>query len=346
MMFSPMFGGLAVALTILLAALASRSKRFSAFAFALWVVAFNTAAIVYPQVFREWDGRPLSTLVPILIQIIMFGMGTTLSLRDFARVAQMPRAAIVGVTLQFMVMPLLAAGLARAFGFDGALAAGIILIGASPGGVASNVITYLAGGNVALSVTLTAISTTLSPILTPIAMTLLAGTYLELDAAAMMWSIVQLIIAPIVLGFVANALLHRYAKWRDRLLPVVSMGAICLVLAILTAGARDQLLEAAFSLLLLVVIHNTGGYLLGYWGARGAGLGEADARTVSVEVGMQNAGMAAGLAVSVLHSAPAGLAATAFGTVMNLSGAVLASWWRGRPTGVGNVRSTKNEERG
>lgn len=314
-----------------LALYAGRSRRFSAYAFALWVVAFNAAALVYPEAFRQWGGRPLSTLVPWLIQIIMFGMGTTLSLRDFARVAQMPRAALVGVVLQFLIMPLLAAGLARAFGFDGALAAGIILIGASPGGVASNVITYLAGGNVALSVTLTTISTALSPFLTPLAMTLLAGTYMQLDATAMMWSIVQLIIVPIVAGFVFNHLLRRYAAWRDRLLPFVSMGAICLVLAILTAAARDQLLDAAFSLLVLVTLHNLTGYLLGYWGARGTGLSEAEARTVSVEVGMQNAGMAAGLAVTVLHSAPAGLAATAFGTVMNLSGAVLASWWRGRP---------------
>jgi BASS family bile acid:Na+ symporter len=326
-----MAGALAIASLTALAILAGRSRRFSAFAFALWVLAFVSAAMAYPAAFREWGGRPLPTLVPLLIQIIMFGMGTTLSLRDFARVAQVPWPAAIGIVLQFVVMPLLAAVLAVAFGFEGALAAGIILIGASPGGVASNVITYLAGGNVALSVTLTACSTLLSPFLTPLAMSLLAGTYLEIDAANMMWSIVQLIILPIVAGFAANSLLRRYAHWRDRLLPIVSMGAICLVLAILTAAARDQLLAAAASLVVLVILHNTGGYLLGYWGARVAGLSEANARTVSVEVGMQNAGMAAGLAVTVLHSAPAGLAATVFATVMNVSGALLASWWRGRP---------------
>jgi BASS family bile acid:Na+ symporter len=324
-------GGLVVALFAGLAILAGRSRRYSAFAFALWVLAFVSAAMTYPQGFREWAGRPAPTLVPVLIQIIMFGMGTTLSLRDFARVVQMPKAALVGVALQFLIMPSLAALLALAFGFSGPLAAGIILIGASPGGVASNVITYLSGGNVALSVTLTAISTMLSPFMTPLAMTVLAGTYIEINAGDMMWSIVRLIIAPILAGFVVNHLLRQYAEWRDRLLPIVSMGAICLVLAILTAAARDQLLETAASLVVLVILHNTGGYLLGYWGARGAGLPEADARTVSIEVGMQNAGMAAGLAVSVLHSAPAALAATAFATVMNVSGAVLASWWRGRP---------------
>jgi BASS family bile acid:Na+ symporter len=324
-------GAILVVVLAGLAILAGRSRRYSAFGFALWVLAFVSAAMTYPWAFREWAGRPAPSLVPLLIQIIMFGMGTTLSLRDFARVVQMPKAAVVGTVLQFVVMPGLAALLAAGFGFSGPMAAGIILIGASPGGVASNVITYLSGGNVALSVTLTAISTMLSPVMTPLAMTLLAGTYIEIDASDMMWSIVRLIIAPIIAGFVANYLLRRYADWRDRLLPVVSMGAICLVLAILTAAARDQLLEAAGAIVVLVILHNTGGYFLGYWGARGAGLPEADARTVSIEVGMQNAGMAAGLAITVLHSAPAALAATVFATVMNVSGAVLASWWRGRP---------------
>lgn len=324
--------GVAVVIVfVVLALAAARSPRFSAFAFALWVLAFVSAAMVYPQAFREWGGRPLPTIVPWLIQIIMFGMGTTLGLRDFARVAEMPWPAVVGTTLQFVIMPSLAAALAWAFGFEGALAAGIILIGAAPGGVASNVITYLAGGNVALSVTLTAISTMLSPLLTPLAMSTLAGTYIEINAGDMMWSIVRLIILPIAAGFAANALLKAYADWRDRLLPVVSMGAICLVLAILTAAARDQLLAAAISLVFLVVLHNTGGYALGFWLSRAVGLREAEARTVSVEVGMQNAGMAAGLAVSVLHSPEAGLAATVFATVMNLTGALLASWWRGRP---------------
>ncbi len=326
-----MSGGLAAAGLVGLAILAGRSRRFHGFSFALWVLAFVSTSLAYPQLFREWGGRSTSWLVPVLIQVIMFGMGTTLGLGDFARVGRMPRAALVGTGLQFLVMPGLAAVLARTFGFDGPLAAGIILIGAAPGGVASNVVTYLSDGNVALSVSLTAISTILSPFLTPLAMKVLAGTYIELDATAMMWSIVQLIILPIVAGFVANIVLRRYAHWRDRVLPVVSMGAICVVLAIMTAAARDQLLAAAATLLILVILHNVVGYLLGYWLSRGAGLKEAESRTVSIEVGMQNAGMAAGLAVSVLHSPEAGLAATAFGTVMNVSGALLASYWRGRP---------------
>jgi BASS family bile acid:Na+ symporter len=326
-----MSGTLAAVTLLVLAIAAGRSRRFHGFAFALWVLAFVSSAMAHPWLFREWGGRPLAGLVPVLIQIIMFGMGTTLGPGDFARVARMPKAAVLGTGLQFLVMPALAALLARSFGFEGPLAAGIILIGAAPGGVASNVITYLSGGNVALSVSLTAISTMLSPLLTPLAMGLLAGTYIDVDATAMMWSIVRLIILPIVVGFAANHLLRRHADWRNRLLPLVSMGAICLVLAIMTAAARDRLLATALTLLVVVVLHNTGGYLLGYWLSRAAGCREAEARTISIEVGMQNAGMAAGLAVSVLHSAEAGLAATAFGTEMNESGAVLASYWRERP---------------
>ena len=326
-----MSGTLVAATLLVLAIAAGRSRRFHGFAFAFWVLAFVSTAMAHPWMFREWGGRPLPGIVPILIQIIMFGMGTTLAPGDFARVASMPKPSMIGTGLQFLVMPGLAALLARSFGFEGPLAAGIILIGAAPGGVASNVITYLAGGNLALSVTLTAISTMLSPLMTPLAMRLLAGTYIDIDVTAMMWSIVQLIILPIVAGFVANRLLRRYAEWRDRLLPIVSMGAICLVLAIITAAARDRLLATAVTLLVVVVLHNTGGYLLGFWLSRAAGCRQAEARTISIEVGMQNAGMAAGLAVTVLHNAEAGLAATAFGTVMNVSGALLASYWRDRP---------------
>jgi BASS family bile acid:Na+ symporter len=324
-------GTVVTAVLAALAIAAGRSRRFHGFAFALWVLAFVSSAMAHPGLYREWGGWPLQGLVPVLVQIIMFGMGTTLGPADFARVAKMPKLAVLGTALQFCIMPGLAAMLARTFGFDGPLAAGIILIGATPGGVASNVITYLSGGNVALSVTLTAISTLFSPFLTPLAMRMLAGTYIDIDATAMMWSIVQLIILPIAAGLVANHLLRRYAAWRDRLLPLVSMAAICLVLAIMTAAARDRLLTTALALLVVVVLHNTGGYLLGFWVSRAAGCSEVEARTISVEVGMQNAGMAAGLAVTVLHSAEAGLAATAFGTVMNVSGALLASYWRSRP---------------
>ncbi|MBL8219283.1 MAG: bile acid:sodium symporter family protein, partial [Bryobacterales bacterium] len=227
-------------------------------------------------------------------------------------------------------MPLAGFVIASLFGFEGAVAAGVILIGSSPGGVASNVITYLARGNVALSVTMTACSTMAAPIMTPLAMKLLAGQYVPIPFMDMMVSIFQMIIIPVVAGLIANKLLHGRAKWIDDLMPIVSMAGICFIIAIITASSRDKLLEVGLALILAAMLHNTTGYLLGYWGARGAGLNETDSRTVAIEVGLQNGGMASGLAMNVLHSSDAALAPAIFGPWMNISGSALASWWRKR----------------
>ncbi len=186
--------GALAALTLLI----SRTRRLSGLTFTGAVFTFVAIAIFYPAPFREIGGFQLTRLIVPLIQIIMFGMGTTLSLSDFRRVLTMPHATLVGIALQFGVMPLTGLTLARAFGFSGEVGAGIVLVGAAPGGVASNVMTYLAGGNVALSVTMTAISTLLSPILTPLAMKLLAGRFVPIDFRDMMWSIVNMIVLPIV----------------------------------------------------------------------------------------------------------------------------------------------------
>ena len=188
---------------------------------------------------------------------------------------------------------------------------------------------YLSRGNVALSVTMTACSTLMAPVLTPLAMKLLAGQLLEISFLDMMWSIINMIIVPIVAGLVANRLLSGRRDWLDKALPVVSMAAICYIIAIITANARDKLLEVAFSLIGAAILHNSVGYFLGYWGAKAAGLSESDSRTVAFEVGMQNGGMGTGLAINVLRSADAALAPNIFGTWMNISGSALASWWRG-----------------
>jgi BASS family bile acid:Na+ symporter len=328
-----MLGGPLIVALAVLALLAGRSTRFTGFAFSLWVLVGVTAAMFYPQFFLTWGDYRLSNLIVPLIQIIMVGMGTTLSLSDFARVLALPRAVLVGIVLQFLVMPLSGFLLAHAFGFSGGVAAGIVLIGSVPGGVASNVMTYLAGGNVALSVTMTACSTLLSPIMTPLAMKVLAGEFVQVSFMSMMESIVRMIILPIIVGIIANRLLRGHASWAriQRALPIVSMVAICIVLTLITAPARNQLLAVAFSLLAVVMIHNAVGYFLGYWGARAVGLDETVARTASIEVGLQNAGMASGLAVGVLNNPEAGLAAAIFGPWMNMTGSLLASWWRGRP---------------
>jgi BASS family bile acid:Na+ symporter len=327
-------GGLALAALSL-----QRSPTLSSLSFTLWILAFVTASMAYPDAFSAWNGFPLSDLIVPLIQIIMFGMGTALSVRDFALVLKTPWPVVVGFVLQFLVMPFCGWTLAHAFGFEGALAAGVILVGAAPGGVASNVVTYLARGNVALSVTLTACTTLASPFMTSLAMKVLAGRYVPISASEMMVSILKMVIVPIVAGLIVNRALHGRDAFLRRALPVVSMGGICFVIAIITALSREKLMQVGLALVAAVVIHNAVGYVLGYWGSRLAGLAEADCRTVAIEVGLQNAGMASGLAISALKSAEAALAPAVFGPWMNVSGSILASWWRSRPvTGADGPR--------
>jgi len=325
-------------------ALGVRGTRAGGFAFTIWVAAFVSAAMFYPGAFRSAFGYELSGLIVPLIQIIMFGMGTQLTPGDFRRVLALPKPIFIGIVLQFSVMPLLGRGVAALFTTNPEVAAGMVLVGAAPGGVASNVMAYLARGNVALSVTMTACSTLLAPLLTPAAVSLLAGAYVEVRFFAMMTSILNMILVPVAAGLLVNALLVRLGRTFPavahlpeaimRGLPFVSMAAICLIIAIITSLSRDALLAGSFvaAIIAAAAIHNGGGYLLGYWAARAAGLREGDARTVAIEVGLQNAGMASGLAISVLKSPMAALPPAVFGPWMNMSGAVLASWWAERPT--------------
>lgn len=335
--------GVVVVLALALLAAGVRGTRAEGFAFTIWVAAFVAAAMFYPWAFRRWFGYELSGLIVPLIQIIMFGMGTQLTLGDFRRVLVLPKPVLIGIALQFSVMPLLGKAVAMLFANDPEVAAGMVLVGTAPGGVASNVMTYLAGGNVALSVTMTACSTLLAPFATPALTRLLAGEYVEVQFVAMMQSIFAMIIVPIAAGLVVNWVLVRSARAVPALahmpdaimrsLPAVSMIAICLIIAIITALSRDALLAGSFVLAIIAAaaVHNGGGYLLGYWGARAAGLTEVDSRTVALEVGLQNAGMASGLAISVLKSPMAALPPAVFGPWMNMTGAVLASWWASHP---------------
>lgn len=338
------FVGPAVILLFSLLAIAvGKSRNYSAFAFTLWVAAFVAAAMFYPAAFHTWSGFELSTLMVPLIQIIMFGMGTQLTPGDFLRVFSMPKAVIIGLVLQFSVMPFVGKGLAMLTTTNPEVAAGMVLIGSCPGGVASNVMTFLAKGNVALSVTMTSSSTLVAPLMTPAMTQLLAGTYVEVKFMAMMVAIIKMIILPVAGGLVANALLTRLGATRPslklvstsimRALPFISMFSICFIIGIITSLSRDSLLAGGFVLTIIVaaVIHNIVGYLFGYGGARALGLGETDSRTVAIEVGLQNGGMASGLAVKVWQSSMAALPSAVFGPWMNMSGAMLASWWSSRP---------------
>jgi len=370
------------------------------FAFTVWVFAFVTASMVYPAAFMTWAGFNLGILIVPLIQIIMFGMGTTLSVADFGRVFKMPWPVFVGFVLQFSVMPLTGFMLAKAFGFDAQVAAGVVLIGSCPGGVASNLMTYLAGGNVALSVTMTSCSTLASPIMTPLAMKLLAGQFIEVHFLGMMFDIINMIIVPIVAGLIANRVLYSGRKafhtsvtlamiaaagilsaaamilwapaavftyhdaslqkdgfvvgllligvvalaklvisvwlkgpenWMNKALPIVSMAGIVLIIAIITARSRNDLMTVGPVVIAAAMIHNAVGYCLGYWLARLIRLNEASCRTIAIEVGMQNGGMASALAMNVLKSPQAALAPAIFGPWMNVSGSILATWWRRKP---------------
>ncbi len=257
----------------------------------------------------------------------MFGMGTSLSIRDFSEVIKSPKSVAIGVGAQFLIMPLLGFGLASISGLEPEIAAGIILAGSSPSGTASNVISYLAKANLALSVTLTSITTLMAPLMTPVLMKLLAGQLIEIDLVKMMWDIVKMIILPIAAGLVFNKLLKGKSAWLDRAMPILSMLGIALIILVITAAGRDSLLTIGPLLILLVMIHNVSGYGIGYFAAKFLGLGERDARTVAIEVGMQNAGLASGLAKTLGKIATVGLAPAVFGPMQNITGSILATFW-------------------
>lgn len=301
---------------------------FKSFAFSIWVFTSVSAAMFFPAYFTEIAGYELSNLIVPLIQLIMFGMGTSLSVKDFVGVIKMPKGVIVGLICQFTIMPVLGITLALSFGFPSEIATGIVLIGSSPSGVASNVMTYIAEANLALSVTLTAIGTLLAPLVTPFLMELLAGQFVPIDFLEMMWSIINMIILPILLGILFNQFLHGKTKWLDDIMPAISMAGIVVILGIMTAGGRDSLLAIGSLLILAGVVHNLAGYLFGYWGCRIFGLDEKSCRTIAFEVGMQNAGMASGIAVEMGKIATVGVPSVIFGSWMNVSGSTLANWWR------------------
>jgi BASS family bile acid:Na+ symporter len=261
----------------------------------------------------------------------MFGMGTAISAKDFVGVVKAPQAVFIGLACQFTIMPFVGAGLALAFGLEPEIAAGIVLIGAAPSGLASNVMAYISRGNLALSVTLTTFATLLAPFITPFYMSWLAGQLIPIDPWGMMRDITEITILPIVAGLIFNYFLHGRTEWLDRLMPKISMGGIAVILMIMTAGGRDNLLQIGLLLILISLLHNVTGYVLGYWSCRAMGLDERSCRTISFEVGLQNAGLATGLATEMGRAATLGLVPTVFGSLMNITGATLATYWRDKP---------------
>lgn len=307
------------------------SGALKGYTYTVMIFACIATALYYPQYLVQWGSFKLSILIPFLIQLIMFGMGTSMSLHDFAGVIKMPKGVFIGVTSHFVIMPLLGFTLASLSGLPVEIAAGMVLLGCSPNGMASNVISYLARANLALSITITAVSTLLAPFLTPLLMKLLAHSFIEIDVPGMMWDIARMVIIPVAFGLVFNYFFSGKVKWLDKVMPLVSMVAIAFSILVIIAAGRDSLLTIGPLLLGLLLVHNLLGYFLGYWFARVCKMSERDCRTVAIEVGMQNAGLATGIAKEMGKLATIGLAPAVFGSMMNITGSVLASWWHKRP---------------
>ncbi len=388
-----------VFLTLFFVALALAFKgfeKFKSFSYTVWIFAAVTVSMYYPQYFLKAGDFELKRLIVPLLQIIMFGMGSQMSLKDFTGVIKMPKGVFIGLALQFSIMPVIGVTIATTFGFPPEIAAGIVLVGSSPSGLASNVMSFLARANLALSVTLTAIATLLAPLITPMLMQLLGGQFIPVDFWKMMIGIIEMVILPIIAGLTFNAI--AYGKVSNKkiimqvaayifivifkngilfmttdtgtgntlmelgknlfwfvALPVVggylfkyyirsskealdhtmaflSMLGIAVIITIITAAGRDSLLEIGFLLIFACLLHNSLGYLLGYWICRLLGMDERSSRTIALEVGMQNAGLASGIALQMGKVATVGLAPAVFGPMMNITGSSLAIWWRGKKT--------------
>jgi len=370
-------------------------EKLKGFSYTFWIFTTVVVAMFYPKYFVSIGDFQLKTMIVPLLQIIMFGMGSQMSLADFTGIIKMPKGVIAGVVSHYVIMPLVGFSIAHIFSFPPEIAAGIILIGCVPSGLASNVMSFLARANLALAVTVGAISTLLSPFITPSLMKWLGGQFIEVNFWNMMLDILNMIILPVVAGFTFNLfakktatgklkiiqiavfiliiflttivyaiskkadlgafiiqfiksvcwfyllpmvcaiLLSRYLKsegnYMEKILSLISMVGIVIILAIIVASGRDSLLKVGGLLIITSILHNMAGYTLGYSLSWIIGLPERDRRTIAFEVGMQNGGLATGLALQMGKVATVGLAPAIFGPLMNVTGSVLANWWRGRP---------------
>jgi BASS family bile acid:Na+ symporter len=369
--------------------------KLRGFSYTLWIFTAVTASMFYPQYFITVGSFELKKLIVPLLQVIMFGMGSQMSLSDFTGIIKMPKGVIIGVFSQFTIMPLVGLTIASIFNFPPEIAAGIILIGCVPSGLASNVMSFLARANLALAITISAVTTLMSPFITPALMKWLGGQFIDINFWSMMKDILYMIILPIVAGFLFNLvsrkeadrksviiqvviyivivllttlvyvksenagftgfliqflkslgwfillpaavayLLSRFLKpekkYMETILSMLSMVGIAVIVTIITASGRESLLQVGLLLIFTSLLHNFTGYTLGYSISWLFGMPERDRRTIAFEVGMQNGGLASGLALQMGKLATVGLAPAIFGPLMNITGSVLANWWRGKP---------------
>ena len=283
------------------------------------------AALAFPEVFS----RLKPTVINPLLGVIMFGMGLTLQADDFRVVFSRPKDIIIGCLAQFTVMPLLAWLLAKVFALDEALTVGVVLVGCCPGGTASNVITYLAKGDLALSVGMTGVSTLLAPVLTPLLVLLLAGQTVHVDVVGMLLSILWVVILPIAAGLLVKRLWPRQTAVATDYLPALSTLAICAIVLIVIAANATKLLSSGLLVILVVMLHNVGGLAVGYAIGALLGMSAAKRKAVSIEVGMQNSGLASSLATLHFAAFPmATIPGAIFSVWHNISGAIVARIYR------------------
>ena len=292
--------------------------------FPLWAVAGSLLALAVPDMLV-----PLKPAIVPLLGLVMFGMGITLTGQNFLAVLRRPLPVLLGISLQFLVMPLAAWLIAVLLGLPPQLGAGLILLGCCPGGTASNVICYLARGDVALSITLTATSTLLALVATPLLTLLYAGQTVPVPVLDMLLSILRIIFLPVMLGVAANHFLHDRLTPVRAVFPLVSVSAIVVIIAIIVALNHDRLLHMAAGVAVAVVAHNLFGLLAGYWLPRWLGRDIRECRTLAIEVGMQNSGLAVALAVKYF-SVAAALPGALFSIWHNLSGSFIAGYWQRR----------------
>ena len=279
------------------------------------------AALAFPEVFSQV--KP--TVINPLLGVIMFGMGLTLRADDFRIVFSRPKDVVIGCLAQFTVMPLLAWTLAKVFALDEALTVGVVLVGCCPGGTASNVITYLAKGDLALSVGMTGVSTLLAPVLTPLLVLLLAGKTVDVDVVGMLLSILWVVILPIVAGLVVKRLWPRQTTAATAYLPALSSLAICAIVLIVIAANAAKLMSSGLIVILVVMLHNIGGLTIGYAIGTMLKMTAAKRKAVSIEVGMQNSGLASSLATLHFAAYPmATIPGAIFSVWHNISGAMVA----------------------
>ncbi len=297
------------------------------------VVLVSALALTVPFTFI-WMGT--GTVTPML-GVVMFGMGLTLKPADFKPVIVHPKEMIIGEVAQFVIMPSVAWVLCKVLALPTELALGVILVGCCPGGTASNVICYLAKGDVALSVAMTGVSTLVAPFATPVLVLLLAGEEVSVDVLGMFMSIVQVVILPIVLGFAVNRYFRKFSEAVTPLLPLVSTIAIVSILGIVVAHNAQGILSCSLVVAVAVILHNVSGLFFGYWVGRVFGLDAAKRTAVSIEVGMQNSGLATSLAATHFAMFPmAAVPGAMFSAWHNFSGSIAAQWFS-RPTKLRDV---------